>query len=81
MLDRDDLSLRDALTRDFGQALYGDRETPGLAQGIRAVQTWEQYQRQLGRIEGVELAQKLLDDRVRKMNGDEPERDHLGRMN
>jgi hypothetical protein len=72
MLDRDDLMLRDALERDLNQILYGDNEMPGLAQGLRAVQTWEAYQRTIGQIEGIEMAMRKLDERVRQMNGEEP---------
>lgn len=82
MLDRDDIFLRDALERDLNQVLFGDNERPGLHQGLRAVQTWEAYQRTIGRIEGIELAMKTMHERVRKMNGDDDQdRDHLGRAN
>ena len=74
--------LRDALERDLNQVLFGDNETPGLHQALRAVQAWEMYHRTMGRIEGVELAMKKMHERVRKMNGDDDQdRDHLGRAN
>jgi hypothetical protein len=81
MFDREDVVFKDALERVIQRILFGDNEKPGLNQGLRASQTWEMFQRTAGRIEGLELALKEMDALAAQMNGDEPVRNHLGRVN
>jgi hypothetical protein len=81
MFDREDVVFKDALERVIQRILFGDNEKPGLAQGLRSSQTWEMFQRTAGRIEGLELALKEMDELSARMNGDERSRDHLGRVN
>jgi hypothetical protein len=80
MFAREDVVFKEALERVLNRILYGDREQPGLHQGLRASQTWEMFQRTAGRIEGLELALKEMDELEKRMNGDERERDDLGRV-
>jgi len=80
MFAREDVVFKEALERVLNRILYGDREQPGLHQGLRASQTWEMFQRTAGRIEGLELALKEMDELEKRMNGDERGRDDLGRV-
>ena len=79
MFDREDVVFKEALGRVLNRILYGDREKPGLHQGLRSSQTWEMFQRTAGRIEGLELALKEMDELEKRMNGDGSDHVHLDR--
>jgi hypothetical protein len=81
MFDREDVVFKDALERVIQRILFGDNDKPGLNQGLRSSQTWEMFQRTAGRIEGLEQALREMDALAAQMNGDERNRDHLGRVN
>ena len=81
MYDREDQVFKEALERVLQRILFGDNEKPGLHQGLRASQTWEMFQRTAGRIEGLELAINEMHLLAHRMDGDEPERDRVGRVN
>ena len=74
MFDRDDEVFRNELERDLQRMLFGDKDKPGLNQGLRASQSWEMFQRTAGRIEGLEMALTAMDALVRRMSSDEPAR-------
>jgi hypothetical protein len=81
MYDREDQVFKDALERVLHRILFGDNEKPGLHQGLRASQSWEMFQRTAGRIEGLELALNEMNALVQRMDGNEPGRDQMGRVN
>ena len=80
MFDREDETFKYELERDLQRMLFGDKDKPGLNQGLRASQSWEMFQRTAGRIEGLEMALTAMDAVMQRMNRDEPTRGRPDRM-
>lgn len=71
MLDSVDAVFSEALERTIRLTLFGDEKQLGLYRTLRNAQTWEDFQRAAGVIEGYEQVLNLMWQIKRRMNGED----------
>lgn len=80
-MDEIDTVFAEKLRHKIQVALVGDANNNGLYYQVRAARSWEQHQRIVGQIEGLEVAGAFISDVLREFSDQSVNADRARSMN